>query len=172
VSGAATIDPLVPPKAASGAIQIAAATIGNALEWFDILVYGYFATTIAGVFFPNSNSLVSLLLTFGSFGLSYVARPVGAIVLGAYADRAGRKAALTLSIQLMVIGTAIMAFMPSYATIGVFAPIAVFTARLVQGFAVAGEFGSSTAFMIEHPVGSTVDKTPRSCLPLSSALVF
>jgi MFS transporter, MHS family, proline/betaine transporter len=152
VSSAATIDPLVPHKPASGAIQIAAATIGNALEWFDILVYGYFATTIAGVFFPNSNSLVSLLLTFGSFGLSYVARPVGAIVLGAYADRAGRKAALTLSIRLMVIGTAIMAFMPSYSMIGVFAPIAVFIARLVQGFAVAGEFGSSTAFMIEHSV--------------------
>jgi MFS transporter, MHS family, proline/betaine transporter len=152
VSSTATHDSLVPPapKAASGALQIAAATIGNALEWFDILVYGYFATTIAGVFFPNSNPVVSLLLTFGSFGLSYVARPVGAVVLGAYADRAGRKAALTLSIRLMVIGTAVMALMPSYATIGLIAPIAVFAARLLQGFAVAGEFGSSTAFMIEH----------------------
>ena len=71
-------------------MQIAAATIGNALEWFDLLVYGYFATTIAGVFFPASNPFVSLLLTFGSFGLSYLARPLGAVVLGAYADRAGR----------------------------------------------------------------------------------
>ncbi len=138
------------PKSASGALQIAAATIGNALEWFDILVYGYFATTIAGVFFPNSNPVVSLLLTFGSFGLSYVARPLGAVVLGAYADRAGRKTALALSIRLMVIGTAVMALMPSYATIGLIAPIAIFSARLLQGFAVAGEFGSSTAFMIEH----------------------
>ena len=76
------------------------------LEWFDILVYAYFAPTIAAVFFPNSNAVVSLLLTFGSFGLSYVARPFGAVVLGAYADRAGRKAALALSIRLMVIGTA------------------------------------------------------------------
>ena len=151
MSSAATFDPLVPaPKSSSGVLQIAAATIGNALEWFDILVYGYFATTIAGVFFPNANQVVSLLLTFGSFGLSYVARPVGAVVLGAYADRAGRKAALALSIRLMVIGTAVMAFMPSYASIGLIAPIAVFTARLLQGFAVAGEFGSSTAFMIEH----------------------
>jgi len=151
VSSAATFDPLVPaPKSSSGVLQIAAATIGNALEWFDILVYGYFATTIAGVFFPNSNEVVSLLLTFGSFGLSYVARPVGAVVLGAYADRAGRKAALALSIRLMVIGTAVMALMPSYASVGLIAPIAVFTARLLQGFAVAGEFGSSTAFMIEH----------------------
>ena len=147
-----TLDPLVPPtpKSASGALQIAAATIGNALEWFDILIYGYFATTIAGVFFPNSNPVVSLVLTFGSFGLSYLARPVGAVVLGAYADRAGRKAALSLSIQLMVIGTGVMAIMPSYASIGLLAPIAVFAARLTQGFAVAGEFGSSTAFMIEH----------------------
>ena len=152
MSSTVAFDPLVPPtpKPASGALQIAAATIGNALEWFDILVYGYFATTIAAVFFPNSNPVVSLLLTFGSFGLSYLARPIGAVVLGAYADRAGRKAALALSIRLMVIGTAIMALMPAYATIGLIAPIAIFAARLLQGFAVAGEFGSSTAFMIEH----------------------
>jgi MHS family proline/betaine transporter-like MFS transporter len=140
----------VPPKPASGALQIAAATVGNALEWFDILVYAYFAPYIASVFFPNSNPVVSLLLTFGSFGLSYGARPIGAVVLGAYADRSGRKAALALSIRLMVIGTAVMALMPSYASIGLIAPIAVFAARLLQGFAVAGEFGSSTAFMIEH----------------------
>jgi MFS transporter, MHS family, proline/betaine transporter len=151
VSSATTFDPLVPaPKHVSGALQIAAATIGNALEWFDILVYGYFATTIGAVFFPNANPVVSLLLTFMSFGLSYLARPIGAVVLGAYADRAGRKAALALSIQLMVIGTGVMAIMPSYASIGLLAPIAVFAARLTQGFAVAGEFGSSTAFMIEH----------------------
>jgi MFS family permease len=152
LSSTATFDPLVPPapKSASGALQIAAATVGNAMEWFDILIYGYFAPTIASVFFPNSNPMVSLLLTFGSFGLSYVARPVGAVVLGAYADRAGRRAALALSIRLMVIGTAVLALMPSYAAIGLIAPVAVFSARLLQGFAVAGEFGSSTAFMIEH----------------------
>ena len=151
MSSTATIDPLVPRRPTrQRALQIAAATVGNALEWFDILVYAYFAPTIAAVFFPNSNPVVSLLLTFGSFGLSYLARPLGAVVLGAYADRAGRKAALALSIRLMVIGTAVMALMPSYATIGLIAPIAVFAARLLQGFAVAGEFGSSTAFMIEH----------------------
>jgi MHS family proline/betaine transporter-like MFS transporter len=148
-SSVATVDP---HKRTSGAVQIAAATIGNALEWFDLLIYGYFASTIAAVFFPNSNQLVSLLLTFGSFGLSYVARPVGAILLGAYADRSGRKAALTLSIWLMVFGTAVLALMPPFAAIGLVAPIGVFAARLLQGFAVAGEFGSSTAFMIEHSV--------------------
>src|ERR1700749_4137299 len=135
VASPTALDPLVPPtpKAASGALQIAAATIGNALEWYDILIYGYLATTLSAVFFPNSDPVVSLLLTFGSFGLSYLARPIGAIVLGAYADRAGRKAALTLSIQLMVAGTAILALMPSYASIGIIAPVAVFGARLLQG---------------------------------------
>ncbi len=149
MSKVATLDPSA-PRSASGPLQIAAATIGNALEWFDILIYGYFATTIAGVFFPNSNPVVSLLLAFGSFGLSYLARPLGAVVLGAYADRAGRKTALALSIRLMVVGTAVMALMPSYASIGLIAPIGIFAARLLQGFAVAGEFGSSTAFMVEH----------------------
>ncbi len=146
------IDPQGPqvPKVASGPVQVAAATIGNALEWFDILVYAYFASTIAEVFFPVTNPVVSLLLTFGSFGLSYIARPLGAVVLGAYADRVGRKAALNLSIWLMVGGTALMAVMPSYAAIGLAAPIGIFAARLLQGFAVAGEFGSSTAFLIEH----------------------
>jgi MFS transporter, MHS family, proline/betaine transporter len=155
VSTTATLDPSLPPtpKSASGALQIAAATIGNTLEWFDILVYAYFAPTIAQVFFPNSNPLVSLLLTFGSFGLSYLARPFGAVVLGAYADRAGRKAALALSLRLMVIGTAVMVFIPSYASIGLIAPFGIFAGRLLQGFAVAGEFGSSTAFMIEHAAG-------------------
>ena len=151
----ATLDPSLPPapKSAGAALQIAAATIGNTLEWFDILVYAYFAPTIAQVFFPNSNPLVSMLLTFGSFGLSYLARPFGAVVLGAYADRAGRKVALALSLRLMVIGTAIMVLMPSYASIGVLAPFGIFAGRLLQGFAVAGEFGSSTAFMIEHAAG-------------------
>ena len=155
MSTRATLNPPLPPtpRSTGGALQIAAATIGNTLEWFDILVYAYFAPTIAQVFFPNSNPLVSMLLTFGSFGLSYAARPLGAVVLGAYADRAGRRSALALSLQLMVIGTAVMVLMPSYASIGLIAPFGIFSARLLQGFAVAGEFGTSTAFMIEHSGG-------------------
>src|SRR3984885_14702260 len=89
-----TLDPLVPPtpKSASGALQIFAATIGNALEWFDILIYGFFATTIAKTFFPASSPAVSLLVTLGTFGISYLVRPIGALALGSYADRHGRKA--------------------------------------------------------------------------------
>src|SRR5215467_4419228 len=97
---------------------IVAATIGNVLEWFDFLVYGFFAVTIAEVFFPVGNSTVSLLITFGTFGLAYLVRPLGAIIVGTYTDRAGRKAGLTLSIGLMLIGTTLMVVTPGYATIG------------------------------------------------------
>src|SRR5581483_3407558 len=84
---------------------IAAASIGNALEWFDILVFGYFAVTISKVFFPASDETASLLAALGTFGAAYVVRPLGALVLGAYTDRAGRKASLMVSIALMMIGT-------------------------------------------------------------------
>jgi len=89
-------------------------------------------------------------MALGTFGISYLARPVGAIFLGAYADRAGRKASLLLSIVLMMIGTFLMLIMPSYASIGILAPICVLLARLMQGFSVGGEFGSATAFLVEH----------------------
>jgi MFS transporter, MHS family, proline/betaine transporter len=129
---------------------IVAATIGNILEWFDFLVYGFFAATLAEVFFPASNSTVSLLITFGTFGLSYVVRPLGAIVIGTYTDRAGRKAGLTLSIALMMIGTTLMVVTPGYATIGIAAPLIITVARLLQGFSVGGEFGSAVSFLVEH----------------------
>ena len=129
---------------------IVAATIGNVLEWFDFLVYGFFAVTIAEVFFPVGNPTVSLLITFGAFGLSYVVRPLGAAVIGTYTDRAGRKAGLTLSIGLMMIGTTLMVVTPGYATIGIAAPIIITIARLLQGFSVGGEFGSAVAFLVEH----------------------
>jgi MHS family proline/betaine transporter-like MFS transporter len=129
---------------------IVAATIGNVLEWFDFLVYGFFAVTIAKVFFPANDPTVSLLVTFGAFGLAYAVRPLGAIIVGTYTDRAGRKAGLTLSIGLMMIGTVLMLITPGYATIGIAAPIIITIARLLQGFSVGGEFGSAVAFLVEH----------------------
>jgi len=129
---------------------IVAATIGNVLEWFDFLVYGFFAVTIAEVFFPASDPTVSLLITFGTFGLAYVVRPLGAIFIGTYTDRAGRKAGLTLSIGVMLIGTTLMVITPGYATIGIAAPIIITIARVLQGFSVGGEFGSAVAFLVEH----------------------
>ena len=132
---------------------VVAASIGNALEWFDLVVYGFFAVIISKLFFPAGNDTVSLLLTLGTFGVSFFMRPLGAIVLGAYADRVGRKAALTLSILLMMIGTLIIAVLPTYATIGVAAPLILVAARLMQGFSAGGEFGSATAFLAEHVPG-------------------
>jgi len=138
------------PHRASTLKVLAAASIGNALEWYDILVYGYFAVTISALFFPKTDETTALLLTFGTFGVSYLVRPLGALVLGAYADKAGRRAAMLLSIVIMTVGTGLMAIMPTYNSIGIVAPIAVLIARLLQGFAVAGEFGSATAFLVEH----------------------
>lgn len=129
---------------------IVATSIGNALEWYDIAVYGYFAVYISKAFFPNDDPTTSLLLTFGTFGLAFLARPIGGVVLGAYADRHGRKASLMISIVLMTVGTFAIALMPTYESIGILAPMAVLTARLVQGFSAGGEFGSSTAFLVEH----------------------
>jgi MHS family proline/betaine transporter-like MFS transporter len=129
---------------------IVATSIGNALEFYDLVVYGYFASTLSKLFFPTTDKTVSLLLTLGTFALSYLARPVGAFVLGSYSDRKGRKASLTLSIALMTLGTGMVALMPGYATIGMLAPIGIFASRLLQGFSAGGEFGSSTAFLTEH----------------------
>jgi MHS family proline/betaine transporter-like MFS transporter len=132
---------------------IVAATIGNVFEWFDFVVYGFFAVTIAEVFFPAGNPTASLLITFGAFGLAYIVRPLGAIVVGGYTDRAGRKAGLLLSMALMMIGTTLMAVTPGYATIGLAAPIILTLARLLQGFSVGGEFGSAVSFLAEHGGG-------------------
>jgi MHS family proline/betaine transporter-like MFS transporter len=136
--------------AASATRLIVAASLGNALEFYEILVYGYFAVTIAKVFFPAANPTVSLLVTLGTVGISYLARPVGAIFLGNYGDRHGRKRALTLSIALMTLGTGLMTIMPSYNSLGLLSPCLVIAARLLQGFSVGGEFASSTTFLVEH----------------------
>ena len=129
---------------------IVAASLGNALEWFDFLVYGYFAVTISKVFFPSGNQTASLLAALGTFSVSFLVRPIGAILIGAYTDRAGRKAGLTLSILLMVVGTTMTALTPGYATIGLAAPILIFVARMLQGFSVGGEFGSAVTFLAEQ----------------------
>lgn len=130
--------------------EIVAASIGNALEFYDLLIYGYFAVVIGKLFFPSDNETTSLLLSVASFGISFLMRPLGAIVLGSYADRAGRKASLTVSILIMMIGTAMITFTPSYEQIGLAAPLLIVVARMLQGFSTGGEFGAATAFMVEH----------------------
>src|SRR6202790_4553042 len=145
-----TISAAALPKQPSMRRLIVAATIGNVFEWFDFVVYGFFAVTLAEVFFPTGDPTVSLLVTFGAFGLAYIVRPLGAIVIGSYTDRAGRKAGLLLSIALMMIGTTLMALTPGYRTIGIAAPILLTLARLLQGFSVGGEYGSAVSFLSEH----------------------
>jgi MHS family proline/betaine transporter-like MFS transporter len=129
---------------------VAAASIGNALEWFDFVVYGFFAVTMAKLFFPAGNETISLLLALATFGVTFFMRPFGAIILGSFADRYGRKAAFTLTIIIMMAGTAIIAFAPTFSSIGLLAPILIVVARMIQGFSAGGEFGSATAFLAEQ----------------------
>ena len=135
-------------------IQIVAAVIGNALEWYDFIVFGFFTVVIARLFFPSDSQYASLLLTTGTFGVGFFMRPVGGILLGIYADRRGRKAALLMVITLMTVAIAMIAFAPTYAAIGVGAPLIMVVARLLQGFSAGGEFASATAFLTESaPAG-------------------
>lgn len=128
---------------------IAATTVGNALEFFDFTVYGFLALTIGKLFFPTFSGYGQLLLTVASFGVGFVMRPLGGIVIGAYADRAGRKKAMTLTIFLMALGCLLIACAPTYAQIGVAAPLLIVLARLIQGFSAGGEVGASTTLLVE-----------------------
>jgi len=137
------------PRPALGASGVFAVVLGNGFEFFDFTVYATYLGLIGQAFFPSDNVFVSDLASAATFGVGFVARPLGGALIGAYGDRAGRKPAMTLSIGLMAIGSAIIAVTPGYATIGVLAPILLIAARLMQGFAVGGEIGPSTMYMLE-----------------------
>src|ERR1700742_2402046 len=115
-----------------------AAAIGNLLEWYDFGVYAYLAGLIATKFFPNSDPTASLLAAFAAYGVGFLARPLGGIVIGRLGDTKGRKTALVLTIFLMAFGTVGLGLLPSYETIGVLAPILLVILRLVQGVAAGG----------------------------------
>jgi MHS family proline/betaine transporter-like MFS transporter len=126
-----------------------ASILGNGLEWFDFVSYGYFASIIAKVFFPADSDL-SLMLTYATFAVGFVVRPIGGIVLGAYADRYGRRRALSLLIVMMAFGTLTLGLTPAFATIGIAAPIIIVLGRVVQGISIGGEFASATALLVEY----------------------
>ncbi|HEY1313046.1 MAG TPA: MFS transporter [Steroidobacteraceae bacterium] len=128
---------------------IVATAIGNMLEWYDFTVYALFAGYIAGNFFPGGDSNTRLLKTFLVFGLGFVVRPLGALLIGNFADRAGRKAALTLTILLMAVGTGIIAFAPTFAAAGFAAPVLLLLGRVLQGFSAGGEIGGAAAYLLE-----------------------
>lgn len=137
------------PRQSAGRAVIAA-TVGNMLEWYDFTIYAAFAVPISKSFFPAHSEVVSLLLGFVTFGLGFVARPFGAAFLGGYADRRGRREALSLTILLMAFGTGIIALCPGYDRIGIAAPLIILLARLIQGFSAGGEIGGAVSTLVEH----------------------
>ncbi len=129
--------------------SIAGGTIGNLVEWFDFYVYSAFSLYFAHVFFPAGDPTAQLLNTAAVFAIGFVMRPVGGWLLGVYADRQGRKAALTLSVLLMCGGSGIVALTPGFDRIGVAAPVLLVIARLLQGLSVGGEYGASATYLSE-----------------------
>jgi MHS family proline/betaine transporter-like MFS transporter len=138
-----------PNKAAHPWRVIAATSLGNGLELFDFTVYSFFAALIGRLFFPVGNDMGSLMLSMGTFGAGFVVRPLGSIVIGRYADKVGRKPAMSLTIGLMALGTALIGLTPTYAHIGLIAPLMILLGRLLQGFSAGGEVGTSTSFLME-----------------------
>lgn len=122
---------------------------GNFLEMYDFMVFGYYAYAIGAAFFPSGNKFVSLMLSLMTFGAGFLMRPVGAIVLGAYTDRHGRRAGLLLTLGLMSVGIFSIAFMPGYATLGLLAPLFVLVGRLLQGFSAGMELGGVSVYLAE-----------------------
>lgn len=134
-------------KVSRGALL--ATLAGNTLEFYDFITYTFFAVYLGRAFFPTDSELASLLLSVATFGIGFLTRPLGGVLIGAYADRAGRKPALLLTIVLMTVGTLGIVVTPAYATIGIAAPILLVIARLVQGLALGGEVGAASAVLLE-----------------------
>jgi MHS family proline/betaine transporter-like MFS transporter len=129
---------------------IFATVIGSGLEWFDFSGYAFFAATIGKLFFPAGNETTSLLLSLATFGVGFVMRPLGGIAFGIYGDKVGRKRALSLAMLIMALGSGIIAFAPTYQSIGIAAPCLIVIARMLQGLSAGGEMGGATAFLTEH----------------------
>jgi len=129
---------------------ILAGLIGNVMEWYDFAVYGYLATVIGRLFFPDGNPSVSVIAAFGAFAAGFLVRPLGGLVFGRIGDLLGRRHALTLSVLAMAVPTVLMGLLPTYGTIGMAAPILIVLLRIVQGLSVGGEYTSSLIFLAEH----------------------
>src|SRR5689334_14856709 len=128
-----------------------ASVIGTAVEWYDFFLYGSAAALVFGtLFFPESEPITATLLAFGTYALGFVARPLGGVVFGHFGDRVGRKKMLVVSLFMMGLSTVAIGLLPTYAAIGVGAPILLLACRLVQGFAVGGEWGGAVLMTAEH----------------------
>lgn len=126
-----------------------ACALGNALEMYDFTIYSFFAVVIARNFFPAQSETASLLMSLTTFGVGFLMRPVGAVIIGRFADRHGRKAALSLTIGLMTLGTAMIAFAPTFHQIGLAGTLILVLGRLAQGFSAGGEIGTASVFLME-----------------------
>ncbi|MQP64306.1 MFS transporter [Niveispirillum sp. SYP-B3756] len=135
-----------PPSKLATVLRV---TSGNFLEMFDFFLYGFYASYIAKAFFPSGNEYASLMLTFATFGAGFLMRPVGAVILGSYIDRIGRSKGLVLTLAIMAIGTVLIAFVPSYDSIGILAPFLVLIGRLLQGFSAGVELGGVSVYLSE-----------------------
>ncbi|MEH2511759.1 MHS family citrate/tricarballylate:H+ symporter-like MFS transporter [Nitrobacteraceae bacterium AZCC 1564] len=150
MTAAPTSAPELSPKVTQSKLAaVLRVTSGNFLEMFDFFLFGFYATYIAKAFFPAGNEFVSLLATFMTFGAGFLMRPLGAIVLGAYVDRVGRRKGLIVTLAIMAVGTVLIAFVPSYATIGLAAPLLVLIGRLLQGFSAGVELGGVSVYLAE-----------------------
>lgn len=128
---------------------VIACSLGNALEMYDFTIYSFFAVLIGKHFFPSESAVASLLMSLSTFGVGFLMRPVGAVLIGRYADRKGRKSALSLTIGLMTLGTAMIAFAPTYQQIGILATVILVCGRLIQGISAGGEIGTASVFLME-----------------------
>ena len=137
------------PGTRSARQAITAAGIGNVLEYYDFGIYGYLATVISRKFFPGADPTAALLSTFAVFGVAFLARPLGGVLLGRMGDTKGRKSTLILTISLMAVGTAAIGLIPDYDSIGVMAPVLLVLCRVLQGLSTGGEWGNATAFIVE-----------------------
>ncbi|MEE1802380.1 MULTISPECIES: glycine betaine/L-proline transporter ProP [unclassified Streptomyces] len=129
---------------------VKAASLGNAMEWFDFGIYSYLAVTIGHVFFPSGNPTIELLSSFATFAVAFLVRPLGGMFFGPLGDRLGRKKILALTMMLMAVGTFAIGLIPSYDTIGLWAPALLILFRLVQGFSTGGEYGGASTFIAEY----------------------
>lgn len=140
----------VEPRPVTRRKAIAAAAVGNIFEWYDFAIFILFAPYIASAFFPGDGEVAGLIKAFLAFGVGFIARPVGAVLLGYYGDRVGRKAALTLTFGLMALGTLVIGLAPTHDQIGAWAAVLILVGRLLQGLSAGGEIGGATAFLVEY----------------------
>src|SRR5580700_2397539 len=150
--------PLSAPGAASAPAEdaatirraVIACAIGQVFEIFDFVIYGFFAVAIGRAFFPSADPIASMLASFATFAVGFLMRPIGAMAIGWYGDRFGRRKALVVTVGLMAVATGCVGLIPSYASIGVWGSIILVVCRMLQGFSTGGEWGGAAAFLVEH----------------------